>query len=442
VIPAFARLLYHAGQAYRGEPVGAVLRELEASQRWSLDRLMELQWQRQVTIARHAYETVPIYRERWQAAGITPEALRTRDEWARIPPIEKHEVRAAGERIRSSRALPGHKATTSGTSGTPVAVVRSHLSWAHAHANVFRGWHWHGLEIGDPYAYFWGLALDESGRRQAAIRDWFFNRRRISAFDITPESARAFYRRLRSPKARFGFGYPSAATQFAEEVAALGLDGTALGFKAVITTAEVLKPHQRDRLESTFGCRAVDSYGCAEVGVTGFQCESGGMHVPIESVVVDLVPIEGGAHEVLLTDLHNFTEPIVRYRIGDYVGEAPASCPCGRALPLLGPIQGRSGDNITLPDGRVINGLLPYYIFRHHAKSQKVREYQFVQFQDGRVELRVLPGPSWSHEAGPEIEAEVTRGLGLPVRLRLVTKIHRVGRGKHRDFVKAEDLPD
>jgi hypothetical protein len=90
----------------------------------------------------------------------------------------------------------------------------------------------------------------------------------------------------------------------------------------------------------------------------------------------------------------------------------------------------------------VINGLLPYYIFRHHAKSQKVREYQFVQFQDGRVELRVLPGPSWSHEAGPEIEAEVTRGLGLPVRLRLVTKIHRVGRGKHRDFVKAEDLPD
>ncbi|HYM81343.1 MAG TPA: hypothetical protein VEY91_08015 [Candidatus Limnocylindria bacterium] len=435
-----ARSLYWAAQTLRGEPVARILADLEESQHWPPARLASQQWECQLALARHAFETVPFYRERWSAAGLDPGTLRSPEDWARLPPLEKHEVRAQGAELISSRAPAGLRATTSGTSGTPVAVLRSHLSWAHAHANVFRGWHWHGIEVGDPYAYFWGLALDPEGRRQAAARDGFFNRTRLSAFDITPDTARAFHQRLLRWRTRFAFGYPSAVTQFADEIAALGLDGKALGWKAAITTAEVLKPWQRERIERTFGCPAVDSYGSAEIGVAAFACRAGSLHVPVESVVVDRVPLEGGRHEVLLTDLHNYSQPIIRYRIGDLVDEAPLSCPCGRTLPLLGPIQGRAGDHLTLPDGRTINGLLPYYIFRHHAKSEKVREYQFVQFANGRIELRVIAGPGWSDGAHDEIEGEVTKGLGVPVELKLVPRIQRVGRGKHRDFVRAEDL--
>lgn len=435
-----ARWLYYAAQASRGEPVRDVLVELEQSQRWSAERLGALQWERQRALVRHAFETVPFYRDRFRAAGLSPEDLRSPSDWARLPALEKHELRERGAELLSSRAPRGLKAATSGTSGTPIAVLRSHRSWAHAHANVFRGWHWHGIEVGDRYAYFWGLALDPSGRRQAGLRDAMFNRERLSAFEVTPAAARAFYDRLRAKPARFGFGYPSAVTHFAEEIAAQGLDGTALGFRAVITTSEVLKDEQRDRLERIFGCRAVDSYGCAEVGVTGFECEAGGMHVPVESVVVDLIPGEGGAFEVLLTDLFNFSQPVIRYRVGDYVSETPPACRCGRGLPLLGKIQGRAGDFITLPDGRRINGLLPYYIFRPYAKGGKVREYQFVQYADGRIELRVLPGEAWSDEARASIEAEVTAGLGVPVTLQRVERIARLGRGKFRDWVKAEEL--
>lgn len=435
-----SRWLYYAAQGVRGEPVRAVLAELESSQRWPLERLKALQWERQQALFRHAFETVPFYRERWRRAGLAPDALRAPADWERLPMLEKHELRELGESLRSSRAPRGLKATTSGTSGTPIAVLRSHASWAHAHANVFRGWHWHGIEVGDRYAYFWGLALDALGRRQAGWRDTMFNRERLSAFEITPAGARAFYERLRAHPARFGFGYPSAVTHFADEVAAQGLDGRALGFRAVITTSEVLREEQRERLERTFGCRAVDSYGAAEVGVTGFECEAGGMHVPVESVALDFVPAEGGVFEVLVTDLFNLSQPVVRYRIGDFVAAPPGACGCGRALPLLGRIQGRAGEFITLPDGRRINGLLPYYIFRHHAKSGLVREYQFVQFADGRIELRVLPGDAWSDAAKDAIETEVAAGLGVPVSLKRVECIRRTGRGKFRDWVKAEDL--
>jgi len=436
-----ARRLYYAAQSLRGEPVGRVLAELRASERWPPERLREQQWARVLALVRHAWDTVPWYRGRWREAGFEPGALRGWDDWAALPALDKPEIRQHADRLLSSAPPPGLKATTSGSSGTPVAVLRSHASWGHAHANVIRGWGWHGIAVGEPYAYFWGLALDPSGRRQAGARDWFFNRRRLSAFEITPARARAFHAALRRSPARWAFGYPSAVTNFADEVLAQRLDGRALGWKAVVTTAEVLRPHQRERLQQAFGCRVVDSYGCAEVGVTGFACEAGGMHVPVESVVVDTVPAADGRLEVLLTDLFNWSQPVIRYRIGDLVEPAPAEpCACGRTLPRLGAIQGRAGEFITLPDGRTINGLLPYYIFRHHAKSGKVREYQFVEFPDGRIELRVLPGPEWTDAARAEIAAEVSQGLGLPIGLRTVDRIARVGRGKHRDFVKAADV--
>jgi phenylacetate-CoA ligase len=435
---ALARRLYFAAQSLRGEDVRTVLAELEGSQHWPRERLMERQWERQIALARHAFETVPFYREQWSAAGFEPGALKSRADWDRLPMLEKHELRERGEQLRSRRAPAGLKATTSGTSGTPIAVLRSHASWTHAHANVFRGWRWHGLDVGDRYAYFWGLALDPSGRRQAELRDRFFNRRRLSAFEVTPERAREFHARMVRWRPRFGFGYPSAVASFADEVLAQKLDGRAIGFHALITTAEVLKAEQRERLERAFGCRVVDSYGCAEAGVAGFQCQVGSMHIPVESVAVDLVPSEEGRHEVLLTDLFNWSEPIIRYRVGDLVGPAPAACACGRGLPLLGAIEGRAGDFITLPDGRVINGLLPYYIFRPHAKSGAVREYQFAELGNGTIELRVKPGEAWSDEARTGIEAEVTRGLGVPVRLRVVEHIERVGRGKFRDWIRHE----
>ncbi len=437
---ALARWLYLAAQRARGEPAAAVLRELEESQSWPLERLRALQWERQRALARHAFATVPFYRERWSALGVDPGRLEPSD-WARLPALEKREVQEHGAALRSTRAPAGQVvAATSGSSGTPVAIARGHLSWAHAHANVFRGWRWHGLDVGDPYAYFWGLALDQSGRRQAALRDALFNRRRFSAFETDPERARAFHATLRRAPARFAFGYPSAVGRFAEFVRDLGLDGRALGWRAIVTTAEVLSPERRERLAETFGCRVADSYGCAEAGVAGFECERGGMHVPVESVVVDLEPAGDGLCTILLTDLHNLVQPLVRYRVGDLVRPADGPCPCGRALPLLGTLQGRAGDAIHLPDGRTVSGLLPYYLFRHHAKSGAVREYQFVQFPGGRIELRVTAGAGWSDARAREIAAEVSRGLGIAVEVKVVERFERRGRGKHRDWVRAEDL--
>ena len=72
--------------------------------------------------------------------------------------------------------------------------------------------------------------------------------------------------------------------------------------------------------------------------------------------------------------------------IGDLVDDATGIVCLRRALPLLGPIQGRAGGSSDDTRRSHDQRLLPYYIFRHHAKSEKVREYQFVQFANWRIE--------------------------------------------------------
>lgn len=444
-----ARIAYYTAQRWRGEPVDAVQRALEASAAWPPERLREQQWQRLRALVAHAWDTAPFWRERLQAAALSPGELRTWADWRRLAPLEKSDVQAHAAAMLSSRAPKGLQASTSGSSGTPVTIDRGHLSWAHAHANIFRAWRWWGLDCGDRHAYFWGVPIDPAYRRIAERKDRFFNRIRCSAFALDPASARASYDRLRADRTRFALGYPSALTHFADQVQAQGLDGRALGWKVVFTTAEMLRDVQRERIAEAFGCRVADGYGCAEIGVAGFEHPEGGMRVPVESVVVDYERTPEGGWTVLLTDLHNFRMPTLRYRVGDLVlpqadpgaedyWPLPPGAHCH--LPMLGTLQGRAGDTLELPDGRRINANQPSYIFKAHGREGRVLEYQFVQFPAGRIELRIVTGPGWSAEWRPKLAEEVRQVLGTVVEVREVGTLERRGRGKHRDFVHAGDI--
>src|SRR2546422_1030115 len=152
--PSFARLLYFGAQRWRGEPVAEALREMGSAQRWPRERLAELQWDRLQHLVRHAYDTVPFYRSRWQAIGFAPGDLKTQADWQRLPMVGKADLQERRSEMMSSAAPKGFDSATSGSSGTPVVVLRSHRAWGYHHANIFRCLRWHGVDVGDRYAYF------------------------------------------------------------------------------------------------------------------------------------------------------------------------------------------------------------------------------------------------------------------------------------------------
>jgi len=94
----------------------------------------------------------------------------------------------------------------------------------------------------------------------------------------------------------------------------------------------------------------------------------------------------------------------------------------------------------VLPDGRQLNCHTTTYLFKQHGKAGHVREYQFVQHAQGRIELRIHPGPAWSEDVRAELGREAREAFGIPIEISTVERFERRGRGKHRDFVRAEDL--
>jgi phenylacetate-CoA ligase len=117
--------------------------------------------------------------------------------------------------------------------------------------------------------------------------------------------------------------------------------------KGIISSAEVLTPENRELIETTFGCRVFDRYGCREVSVIASECgEHQGLHINADNLLVETVtdqgPVRGEDGEVLITDLRNFAMPLIRYRIKDVGRLLPQACGCGRGLPLMRISGGRT----------------------------------------------------------------------------------------------------
>jgi len=258
----------------------------------------------------------------------------------------------------------------------------------------------------------WGSRLDQ-GRPE----NWWDHLRnnllyRIVALNtskITDADWSKFVSEIRRLKPRAMVAYTQAAVAFARYLRQQKIGD--IQIDSIVTTAEMLLPGQREFLEETLGGKVFNRYGCREVSVIASECEfHRGMHVNADALLVEIVPDAsrpGKAGRILVTDLLNYSMPLIRYEIGD-VGEwaEDQNCPCGRQLPLLADVQGRITDFLVLSDGRQISGPALTLVVSDMAD---VRQVQFVQRAPDLVLLRVVPGKNY----GPGTEQELRKRISL-----------------------------
>jgi phenylacetate-CoA ligase len=208
------------------------------------------------------------------------------------------------------------------------------------------------------------------------------------------------------------------------------------------TFGEVLEGECRAKCERVFGKKVVDLYSSEEVGYIALQCPAGDRyHVQAENLVVEILDDEGQAcragqiGRVVVTTLHNFAMPLVRYDIGDYA-EVGTTCGCGRGLPVLTRILGRQRNLLVMPDGQrrwpvftdsaALDGLPPFF------------QFQVVQRTLDTLEVNVVrPTESITPEEEALVARHMQRVLGYPfkIEVRTVREIARSPRGKFEDFV-------
>ena len=285
---------------------------------------------------------------------------------------------------------------TSGTTGTPLAVVRSVKSVLMENAFLRRHWAWGGYGKGMPRATLRGDLVVPVDRVSPPF--WFHNRFNnqllISSRHLREEYADAIIDELERVSPRMLQAYPSTAYALAQ---LMQRRGRRLGVPVVFTASEPLYPHQRELVEEWFGAKVMDMYGMAERVAYATECEFGSLHVNPDYSFVELVDEDGKPARdfgyVVGTTFHNHAMPLVRYRLTDRTRWRPGACACGRPFPVIEPVSGKWEDSIFGGDGAFV--------------SPSVLTFAFKAFQISNARKSIKPSSKYFQLSGLSAKRKV-----------------------------------
>lgn len=419
-------------------------REFTAPADW--ERMRE---ERLAAVLAHAARHVPYYREQWaqrrrNGDHATPELL---ENWPILSKdaVRKHPRAFLVDDVNPRRLFPEH---TSGSTGTPLSlwIDRDALRlWFALFEARARGWY--GVSRHDRWGILGGQLVAPVAQQQPPFWVWNagLNQLYLSTWHLAPQHAGAYFEALRRQRVVYLLGYPSALYRLARFAAEQGLDAPQL--KVVISNAEPLYDHQRALIGSVFGCPVRDTYGMAEVAAAASECNAGQMHlwpevghVEVVAEKTDAAVLPGEYGRFICTGLLNNAMPLVRYDTGDRGALAVAAasgrgCACGRTLPVLQRIDGRSDDVVITPDGRYIGRLDPVF-----KTEFPIREAQIIQETRERLRVKYVPASDYTPQAGQALLRRLSERVGaMEIVLEAVDAIPRNANGKFRAVISQVD---
>jgi len=370
---------------------------LEQSQWWPKDKLLELQNERLRSLLSHAYDTVPYYHKLFDERSIKPDDIKDSKELAALPVLTKQLIKINFDNLKSSAFSPKETilSSTSGSTGSPLkfySTKEDQLEWGFARG--LRAQKWAGYELGEKTVIMRPFlpSLSKSGRLGKRIQAFFKRHLILDPSTMSKETMPLLVRRMEAFQPRFIGGYPSVIYLLARFIKRSRRPS--FSSKAIITGSEQLHDYQRELFEEVFGCETYGIYGSWEVHSIAAECaEHTGYHIAAEDIIMEIVndagePVPPGTEgRILLTNLHNYAMPFIRYDIGDVGVISPKLCPCGRGLPLLVKLGGRTDDVIVTRSGRTIPGIvLPRRFLAHHG----VEQHQLVQDSYDSVKVKLV----------------------------------------------------
>lgn len=426
-----------------------IQQQLAESQFWRADVMRARQFEQIGELIKHIDRFVPYYGVSLRRAGVRPGEPITDEAWLRVPVLTRAQLQQHASRLAATETPQSHgeigEYRTSGTSGIPVRILQTKLQHLYWQSFQLREELWHGRALTGSAI---GIRRDEQ-RTDFSVKvhlrrlpDWGAP---VSTVYPTGPAAMLDYRSsipdqvevLLTERPDYLTTYPSLLLEILRHCRVAGL--TLPGLKAVRTVREVVTPELRILCREILGVEITDVYSCGEAGSLAFQCpEHGAYHLQQECALIEILNEDGqpcptGAiGRVVVTPLHNFAMPLIRYDFGD-LAEVGEPCLCGRTLPVVSRFVGRARDTLTLPDG---SKRYPYYGHNAMMTVEAIRQHQVVQKSLDEIEIRLVLTRALTVGEEAHIRAVAIEGLGHPFAIRL-TRVDEIGRstsGKYAEF--------
>lgn len=410
-----------------GSSMLATLFQLERSQWLSAQEIWALQRRQVLALLYHAVRAVPYYREQLSRPLSALPGQFSAEEFARLPRISRTVLQQRFADFRAEGLPRGHGSaaenTTSGSTGEPIRYMSTSLTGFFWHAFMLREHLWHRRDlsarmlvirvekepvVSDNWFGEVGKALVDTGPCIVLPARWTFDRQ---------------LDRILQEKPAYLLGYASNVLGIFRTAEQHGVAMPWL--REVRSFGEAVPQEMRDYIRDRWKLPLSDVYTARETGYMAIQCpdHEGHYHLQSESALVEVIrddglPCQPGeSGRVLVTTLHNFAMPLIRYDIGDYA-EVGETCPCGRGLPVLTRILGRSRNALSMPDGSRRWPTLG--TSRLLEIAPPIRRFKLVQKTLQEIEIRLIVGRPLAKAEVEDLRAHFTDQLGHPFQFRFV----------------------
>jgi phenylacetate-CoA ligase len=416
------------GLAVTQSRLGLSSSELEAVQLTKLRRVLV-----------DAYERVPLYREKLDKANVRPADLATLADLSRFPVTEKDEIRDSFPRgciVTGTDLSRCRIQQTSGSSGQCMEIALDVRSDDMRTLFTQRVYGMQGFTFWRRMAYLFPYELPLRKGNAGLYRNRWFSTK------LAPESILAG---LRAWRPHLLAATPSDLLELCDGIPD---DLRELGIEAICVHSEPMSQDERAHVAARFGCRIATNYYCNEVWAIAAECRSGALHQFPDNVVLEIVddrgrPVPRGERgHVLVTSLHNYVQPFIRYRLGDIAAWEPDTgpCDCGLDLPRLRALEGRDDDYIEYPDGRRMHPSRITVAVKSpcfaHPGAQIFRDYRITQDGPAHVTVQIVPGRDAERlrECAESGRQNLSRLLGAPFRveLQILSALPRGSGGKRK----------
>ena len=427
-----------------------IAHQLKQFERSSKENQQLVQQQQLQSLLSHAYQYSPFWRNRLDQVSFSIDNNhKTFENFFRLPLLTRKDLQNSFESLRARWPEINEKqivtAITSGSTGQPVQVEKIFDMYNLLYLAVdYLGNAWHLLDPKKTLALI-GSKCEEKTQiswsylySQLGLKGQVFSRN----IDRYSMESHLEWLRLHQPN------YLKCSPFVAANLAKLALEtGQTIPILAVISQWESVSLSQRKLCFDAFGAKIIDRYSCEEIGWIAIQCPKyDHLHVMSGTVLVEILDSEGrpcGAGEagsVVITGIHSYAMPIIRYEIGD-IAEWGESCDCGINLPVIKKLHGRVRHMVRLPSG----GTIPMpHIGDEIGIISSINEFRVLQYRSGEVEVQIDAKQKLTSEESMFISKTVHESISLmeivTIHVTEVNKIDWESGHKRQEFMQIDRL--
>jgi phenylacetate-CoA ligase len=436
-----SNLLFPLHERLKGHDSVALHKSLEASQWWPAEQLEIYRARRLQQFLVDIGQRVPYYQQLFKQLNFDPNTVRSTAALQLLPLLTKTDIRENIENLKAKGHGPLTRYNTGGSSGEPLIFYMGKGRKSHDVAAKWRATRWWGVDIGDSELVVWGSPMELGAQdRIRRLRDALMRSHLLPAFEMSSQNLDRFVEAIRVTRPTMLFGYPSSLSLIAQHARHKRIAINNMRIKVAFVTSEKLYDEQRAVISEVFACPVANGYGARDAGFIAHQCPSGSLHISAEDIILETVRPDGSpagageAGEIVVTHMATADFPFVRYRTGDMGLLSDEPCACGRGLPVLKEVQGRTTDFVVARNGTVMHGLALIYTVRD---LPSVERFKIEQMSLDQTVVKVVAGPAFGAADAERIIRDFKARLGETVDIRVdkVTDITNEASGKFRYVV-------